>query len=135
AVIVTVEAAIAAIVAGIGIAAAPAVLAATIVAPAVIAAIGVTPALAAIPGLLAIVALLVDFVAFAISHAVDASALLRRHHTIGAGASLCTIDRPLSLLEAAGLAAGDLAVANAPLDAVLLVVLALIDGSHRLRIG
>jgi hypothetical protein len=113
---------------------APAVMASAIVAPAVIAAIGMAPALAAIPGLLAIVALLIDFAALAIGHAVDASTLLRRHHAVGAGAGLRTIDRPLTLLETTGLAAGDLAVANAVLDAVLLVILALIDGRHRLRV-
>jgi hypothetical protein len=79
------------------------------------------PALAAIPGLLAIVALLIDFATLAIGHVVDARALLRRHHTVGAGASLRTIDRPLALLKAIGLAPGDLAVANAALDAVLLL--------------
>src|SRR5216683_1987357 len=102
--------------------------------PAVLAAIGMAPALAAIPSLLVIVALAIDFAALAICHAVDASALLRRHHTIGAGASLCPIDRPLALLKARGLAAGDLAVANAALDAVLLVILALVDAGHRLRV-
>ena len=82
--------------------------------------------------LLAIVALLIDLTTLAIGHAVDASPLPRRHHVVGAGASLCTIDRPLALLKATGLAAGDLAVANAALDAVLLVILALIDAPHRL---
>ena len=86
------------------------------------------PALAAIPGLLAVVALAIDFAALAIGHAVDAARSCWRHHAVGAGAGLRTIDRPLALLEAIGLAAGDLAVANAVLDAVLLVVLALIDG-------
>jgi hypothetical protein len=93
----------------------------------------VAPALAAVPGLLAIVALLIDFATLAIGHAVDAGALLGRHHTVGSGVGLRTIDRPLALLEAIGLAPGDLAVANAALDAVLLVVLALIDTVHRLR--
>ena len=44
------------------------------------------------------------------------------------------IDRALALLQAIGLAPRDLSVANTALDAVLLVVLALIDGPHRLRV-
>jgi len=83
-------------------------------------------------GTLVVVALAVDSAALPIGHAVDASTLLRRHHTIGTGTRLRTIDCPLALLKARGLAAGDLAVANAALDALLLVILALIDAPHRL---
>jgi len=87
---------------------------------------------AASVGTLVVVALAVDSAALPIGHAVDASTLLRRHHTIGTGTRLRTIDCPLALLKARGLAAGDLAVANAALDALLLVILALIDAPHRL---
>src|SRR4030095_5880295 len=104
------------------------------VAPPVVAAVGTAPALAAIPGLLAVVALAIDFATFAIHHAVDTSAFLLGHHTVGAGAGLGAVDRPLALLEAIGLAAGDLAALDALLDAVLLVILALIDAVHRLRV-
>jgi len=98
-------------------------------------AVGAAPVLAAIPSLLAIVALLVDLAALAIGHAIDAGPLLRRHPAVRLGATLGLVDAALTLLEPRGLAAGDLAAADALLDAVLLVVLALIDIVHRLRVG
>ena len=72
-------------------------------------------------------ALAIDLLALAVGHVVDAVALLLGHHAVGAGAGLGTVDRPLALFEAIGLAAGDLAALDALLDAVLLVVLALVD--------
>ena len=69
-------------------------------------------------------ALLRDFTALAIGHAVDAGALLGRHDAVGPGVGLGPIDRSLPLLQAIGLAPREVSVANAALDVVLLVILA-----------
>ena len=61
--------------------------------------------------------------------------LLRVHVAIGCRAGLGAIDGPFTLLEAAGLGARDLPVLDPALDAVLLVVLALVDVVHRLGGG
>ena len=92
------------------------------------------PLLSTIPGLLAIMALLVDLAAFTVGHAVDAGTLLRSDVTIGHRLALGAIDVALALLQTSSLATRDLTVADAPLDAILLGVLTLVDVVHRLRV-
>src|SRR6185503_1657607 len=93
------------------------------------------PLLAMVPRLLAVMALAIDLTVLLLDHAVDAGTLLRRDVAVGLGPALSAIDRALALLEAIGLAAGDLPVVDAALDTVLLVVLRPIDVVHRLRVG
>ena len=81
-----------------------------------------------------IVALLVDLAALAIGHAIDTSTLLRRDMAVGHGARLGAIDLRSPCSRRCCLATGDLTVADAALDPVLLGVLALIDVVHRLRV-
>jgi hypothetical protein len=79
--------------------------------------------------------LLVDLAALAIGHAIDASSLLRRDMAVSHGARLGAVDLSFPLFKAILFTAGDLTVADAAIDPVLLVILALIDVIHRLRIG
>ena len=83
--------------------------------------------LAMLVAALRVVALAVDIAARAVLGAGQATALARRHRTVGARTAFATVDPPLLALQPALFALGQITLGGAPVDPLVLPVLAGID--------